>query len=109
MESQVLSKSEVSKLLHDDFVVASLYVDEKRGLPETEKYISKFDQSAINNVGAKNLDFEATIANSNAQPLYIFTDESGKVIKNAGGYDPDMQRFISILNEVKAENKKRFP
>ncbi|MEP6927698.1 MAG: cytochrome c biogenesis protein CcdA [Ginsengibacter sp.] len=109
MESEVLSKPEVSKMLHDDFVVASLYVDEKRTLPENEKYISKFDQSSINNVGAKNLDFEATIANSNAQPLYIFTDETGKIIKNAGGYDPNIQRFISILNEVKAENKKRFP
>ncbi len=109
MESEVLSKQEVSKRLHDDFVVVSLYVDEKRALPDNEKYISKFDQSSINNVGAKNLDFEATIANSNAQPLYIFTDESGKIIKNAGGYDPDMNRFISILNEVKVENKKRFP
>jgi thioredoxin-related protein len=109
MESEVLSKPEVSKMLHDDFVVVSLYVDEKRGLPENEKYISKFDQSSINNVGAKNLDFEATIANSNAQPLYIFTDETGKIIKNAGAYDPDIQRFISILTEVKGENKKRFP
>jgi thiol:disulfide interchange protein len=109
MESEVLSKPEVSKVLHDDFVVASLYVDEKRELLENEKYISKFDQSSINNVGAKHLDFEATIANSNAQPLYIFTDETGKIIKNAGGYDPDIQRFTSILNEVKLENKKRFP
>ncbi|HSQ44440.1 MAG TPA: thioredoxin family protein [Ginsengibacter sp.] len=109
MESEVLSKPEVSKILHDDFVVASLYVDEKRELPGNEKYVSKFDQSSVTNVGAKNLDFEATIANSNAQPLYIFVDESGKIIQNAGGYDPDMNRFISILNQVKAENKKRFP
>jgi thiol:disulfide interchange protein DsbD len=109
MESEVLSKPEVSTMLHNDFVVVSLYVDEKRELPDNEKYVSKFDQSSINNVGAKNLDFEATIANSNAQPQYIFTDESGKIIKNAGGYDSDMQRFISILNEVKTENKKRFP
>ena len=109
MEAEVLSKPEVSKILHNDFVVASLYVDEKKELPDSEKYVSKFDQSSINNVGAKNLDFEAVIANSNAQPLYIFVDESGKIIKNAGGYDADMARFISILNEVKAENKKRFP
>jgi thioredoxin-related protein len=109
MESDVLSKPEVSKLLHDDFVVASLYVDEKTALPESEKYISAFDQSSINSVGAKNLDFEATVANSNAQPLYIFMDETGKFIKNAGGYDPDIRRFISILNDVKIENKKRFP
>ena len=109
MESEVLSKPEVSKILHNDFVVVSLYVDEKRELPENEKYVSKFDQSSINNVGAKNLDLEAIMANSNSQPQYIFTDESGKIIKNAGGYDSDMNRFISILSEVKMENKKRFP
>ncbi|MDQ6756551.1 MAG: thioredoxin family protein [Bacteroidota bacterium] len=109
MEAEVLSKPEVSNSLHKDFIVASLYVDEKRALPENEKYISKFDGSKINNVGAKNLDFEATIANSNAQPLYIFTDETGKIIKNAGGYEPDVERFVKILNEVKAENRKRFP
>ena len=109
MESEVLSKPEVSKILHNDFVVVSLYVDEKRELPDSEKYISKFDQSPKNTVGDKNLDFEAIIANSNSQPQYIFTDQTGKIIKNAGGYDSDMQRFISILNDVKAENKKRYP
>lgn len=109
MEAEVLSKPQVSSLLHNDFIVASLYVDEKKELPENEKYISSFDGSKIKNVGAKNLDFEATIANSNAQPLYIFTDEQGKIIKNAGGYEPDVERFVKILNEVKMENKKRFP
>jgi thiol:disulfide interchange protein len=109
MESEVLSKPEVSKLLHDDLIVASLYVDEKTELPAHERYISKFDQSSITTVGAKYLDFEATIANSNAQPLYIFIDQTGKIIKNAGGYDPDVNRFILVLGEVKAENKKRFP
>src|SRR6185437_8506917 len=55
MEAEVLSKPEVSKILHNDFVVVSLYVDEKRELPDSEKYISKFDQSPKNTVGDKNL------------------------------------------------------
>lgn len=109
MEAEVLSKPEVSGMLYKDFIVASLYVDEKRELPESEKYTSKFDGSKINNVGALNLDFEATIANSNAQPLYIFTDEHGKIIMNAGGYEPDIDRFMKILNDAKTENRKRFP
>ena len=53
MESEVLSKPEVSKILHNDFVVVSLYVDEKRELPDSEKYVSKFDQSPKNTVGDK--------------------------------------------------------
>ena len=109
MESEVLSKQEVSNVLTKDLIVASLYVDEKRSLPDTEKFISKFDGSRISTVGGKNLDFEATIANSNAQPLYIFVDQSGKIIQNAGGYNSDVARFLGILKEVKAENNKRFP
>jgi len=45
------------------FIVASLYVDDKKRTPEMKNNISKFDGSKINNVGAKHLDFEATIAN----------------------------------------------
>ena len=96
-------------MYHNNLVILSIVDWTERELPDSEKYVSKFDQSSINTVGAKNLDLEAIIANSNSQPQYIFTDESGKIIKNAGGYDSDMQRFISILNDVKAENRKRFP
>jgi thiol:disulfide interchange protein DsbD len=109
MEAEVLSKPEVSSLLHNDFVVASLYVDEKRQLPESEQYVSRIDNSRIKTVGAKHLDFEATIANYNAQPLYIFTDQEGKIIKNGGGYEPGVERFVKMLNDVKAINKSRFP
>ena len=109
MESEVLSKPEVSSVLSKDIIVASLYVDEKRSLPDNEKYSSKFDGSKISSVGGKNLDLEATIANSNAQPLYIFTDQEGKVIENAGGYESGTDRFIKLLNLAIAENKKRFP
>lgn len=109
MESQVLSKPEVSSILHNNFIVVSLYVDEKRELPENEKYISAFDNSSIKTVGSKNLDIEATLGNSNAQPLYLFMDEQGKLIKNGGGYDPDIPKFIAVLNEVIGENKKRHP
>ncbi|MEO7802424.1 MAG: thioredoxin family protein, partial [Ginsengibacter sp.] len=109
MESQVLSKPEVSSILQNDFIVISLYVDEKKELPENEKYTSAFDQSSIKTIGAKNLDIEATLANSNAQPLYLFLDEKGKLIKDGGGFEPGIPRFISMLSEVKAENRKRNP
>jgi thiol:disulfide interchange protein len=109
MESEVFSQPEVSAMLKNDFIVVSLYVDEKKALPEAEKYTSKFDSSHITNLGAKNLDLEVTMGNSNSQPLYIFTDQEGKIIQNAGGYNSDVPRFIGILKQVKEENKKRFP
>lgn len=109
MESEVLSQPEVSTILKNDLIVASLYVDERKQLPENEKYTSKFDSSHVKTVGEKNLDIEATLGNSNSQPLYLFIDQEGKIIKNAGGYDANVSRFAGILNDVLSENKKRFP
>ncbi len=109
MESEVLNQDEIRTTLKTDFIVASLYVDDKFTLPENEQYTSKNDGSLIKKMGAKNLDFEATIANSNAQPLYIFVDKEGKIIQNAGGYNSDINRFKKILEDVKAAFKKRFP
>lgn len=109
MESEVLNQDEIRNTLKSDFIIASLYVDDKFILPENEQYTSKNDGSLIKKLGAKNLDFEATIANSNAQPLYIFVDKEGKLITNAGGYEPGIDRFKKILEEVKTEFKKRFP
>lgn len=109
MESEVLNQDEIRNMLKNDFIVASLYVDDKLELPENEQYTSTIDGSKIKRMGAKNLDFEAVIANSNAQPLYIFVGKDGKVIKDAGGYEPGIERFKKILEEVKGEYKKRFP
>ncbi|CAN5355765.1 hypothetical protein BH09BAC2_BH09BAC2_21440 [soil metagenome] len=109
MESEVLSKPEVSKMLNDEFVVVSLYVDEKQSLPVNEQYVSKFDGSKIKTVGAKNLDYEAMLANSNAQPLYIFIDKEGQIIKNAGGYNSDVSRFIYIMKDVISAYKTKYP
>ncbi|MEI8058932.1 MAG: thioredoxin family protein, partial [Ferruginibacter sp.] len=109
MESEVLNQDEIRATLKNDFIIASLYVDDKFELPVNEQYTSKNDGSLIKKLGAKNLDFEATIANSNAQPLYIFVDKEGKLIINAAGYEPGIDRFKKILDDVKITFKKRYP
>ncbi|KAA5533252.1 thioredoxin fold domain-containing protein [Taibaiella lutea] len=106
MERVVLSKPEILRELSQNFIVASLYCDEKETqLLENEKYTAK-DGSKIENLGEKNLDIELTKFGAVAQPLYIFVDGDGNVIKNAGGFVPDVQRFLNIINEVKAAHKK---
>lgn len=107
MEKEVLSDAAVMSRLQKDFVVVSLYVDDKFRLPAEEWITSKNDGSQITSLGAKNLDFEVGLANNSAQPLYVFVDNNGKIIQNAGGYNSDIQRFVSILEDVKAEFSKR--
>ncbi len=107
MEQEVLTDAEVTKRLQRDFVVISLYVDDKHRLPEAEQYVSK-DGQKIKTMGDKNLDFEVNLTGNSAQPLYIFVDHDGKIIKDAGGYNSDIQRFIKILDDVtKTFNEKK--
>jgi len=109
MEQEVLTDPEVTKRLQNDFVVVSLYVDDKKKLPAEERYVSKRDGSEIKEMGQKNLDFEITLTGNNAQPLYIFVDTDGKIIKDAGGYKADIPRFVKILDDVKAAYKEKHP
>ncbi|GAA4303253.1 thioredoxin family protein [Compostibacter hankyongensis] len=109
MEREVLSDPEVRRMLQNDFVVASLYVDDRTALPEEERYISKLDGGKIGNMGAKNLDFEAMLINSNAQPNYVFVDQNGKVLLNAGGYDADIERFKGLLRSALEKYRQGNP
>jgi thiol:disulfide interchange protein len=107
MEQEVLSDAQIIKRLQNDFVVVSLYVDDKYRLPPAERYISTINGNEIKNLGDKNLDFEITLTSSNSQPQYVFVGLDGKIIQNAGGYNSDINRFIKILDDVKAAFHKK--
>jgi thiol:disulfide interchange protein len=109
MEREVLNDQEVVKVLQNDFVVASLYVDDKYRLPEDQWYTSKNDGSLIETMGPKNLDFEVGLTSNNSQPQYVFVDQNGKIIKNAGGYDPNVQKFLKAMADVVAVYKAENP
>jgi thiol:disulfide interchange protein len=103
MEQEVLTDPAVTARLQQDFVVISLYVDDKHKLPESDRYVSKHDGETVKTMGDKNLDFEITLTGNPAQPQYVFVNHEGKIIENAGGYNPDIERFIAILDRVKKQ------
>jgi thiol:disulfide interchange protein DsbD len=106
MERVVLSKPDVLKELSQHFIVASLYCDDKTDLLPNEQYTAK-DGSKITTLGSKNLDLELTKFGAVAQPLYIFVDGDGNIIKNAGGFVADVPRFLNIIEEVKQAHQKK--
>jgi thiol:disulfide interchange protein len=107
MERAVLSKPEVLNELSKHFILASLYCDDKSSLAPGDEVVSKTDGSKITNLGDKNVDLEVNTYGEVGQPIYIFVDENGKIIKKAGGYVPDVPRFLKIIEEVKAAHKKK--
>lgn len=106
MERAVLSKPEILRDLNENFIVASLYTDDRTKLPEEEQYTNA-DGKKIRTLGQRNIDLEVTLFGEVGQPMYIFLDDQGNLIRNAGGYVPDLERFINIMNEVKEEHAQR--
>lgn len=86
MEEHVWSKPDVLKSLKDDFIIASLYVDDKRELPEDRHYVSEYDNKLKKTIGSKNLDYQMSKYNSNAQPYYIIVNAEGEMLIDPVAY-----------------------
>lgn len=89
MEENVWSKPEIKEILGTEFVIASLYVDDKKELPLEKQYLSSYSNEMIKTIGAKNMEYEITQFNNNAQPYYIIIDSKGKIIMEPIGYSSD--------------------
>jgi thiol:disulfide interchange protein len=108
MEGQVWSHPKVMQRLKEDFVIVSLYVDVHNiDLPESEQYFSKFLDKLVETLGDKNTDLQVTKFSANTQPYYFFVDGNEQRLAPEGyGYDPDINKFIHLLDGVKAAYQK---
>ena len=92
MENNVWSEANVLKILNNDVVLISLYVDDKRELPKNEQFVSKETGSEIETVGDKWTDFMISKYKTNTQPLYVLTDLNGN---NLNGTKPTIS-YVSV-------------
>lgn len=108
MEGQVWSDPKVMQRLKEDFVIASLYVDvHNLDIPENEQYFSKALDQQIITLGDKNADMQVTKFGANTQPYYFFLDANeNKLAPEGYGYDPSIQKFLELLDGVKATYNK---
>ncbi len=96
MEENVWVKPAINTLMASKFVIASLYVDDALPLPKDKQYTSTYDKSLISTVGAKNMDFEITKFNNNAQPYYAVVNSEGKILAGPIAYstEADFKKFL---------------
>jgi thiol:disulfide interchange protein DsbD len=104
MEAEVWSDPEVMRRLKEDFVIVSLYVDvQEIDLQENEQYHSAALGKEVNTLGDKNADMQVSVFHANSQPYYFFLDANEKrLIPDGYGYDPDIQKFIALLDQAKS-------
>ncbi|HLG02272.1 MAG TPA: cytochrome c biogenesis protein CcdA [Bacteroidia bacterium] len=106
MEDYVWPKPEVYKMLSEDYVVVSLYVDDKRELPESERFKNK-EGRTIKTYGQKWSELEAEYFNQNSQPLYVLVDNHGKILSAPKGYTPDASEYALFLEKGIETYEKR--
>lgn len=119
MEANVWSNPEVLKRLRENFVIITLYVDDKTDLPENEIKISTYDGKKLNTIGKKYADWQISMFKVNSQPYYFLIDpfvdfnsaETANLAKLTGpkAYDKTVDNFIKFLDSGIAEFKKRHP
>lgn len=106
MEDNVWSDTEVLKRLSDEYVIISLYVDDKEQLPESEQYISSAGKK-IKTTGNKWSDMQRTQYETNSQPYYVLLDNKGKILAQPRGYTPDVDTYVKFLDEGLCRFDKR--
>jgi len=101
MEASVWSDKEVLQRLREDYVIISLYVDDKTELTSEEKYISSFSGKKVNTIGQKWSDFQASKFGTNSQPYYVIADHEGAVLVPPQAYNLDIGNYVNFLDKGK--------
>src|SRR5690606_3879558 len=92
---------EVLERLRNDFVVVALYVDDKTVLPESEWYVSPYDNKVKKSIGKQNADLQIRRLNNNAQPFYVLLGPDERVLAWPYGYNRDVEDFVEFLESGK--------
>ena len=99
MEDNVWSQPAILKQLSDDYVLISLYVDDKTALDSSEQYVSKFSGKKIKTTGNRWSEMQSRVFETNSQPYYVLLDHEGKLLAEPRGYTPDAELYGKFLQE----------
>jgi thiol:disulfide interchange protein len=99
MEAKVWSDPEVLRRLNENFVIISLYVDDRTQLTQDEWFISQLDGKQKKTIGKQNEDIEISRYKTNALPLYVIADHDGNPLNKPMPTNMNIQEYIKWLDE----------
>jgi len=108
MEAKVWSDPEILERLRDNFVIVSLYVDDRTQLPENEWVTSSINGKLLKTIGRVNEDLEISKYKTNSLPLYVISDYSGNPINSPMPTNLNVTEYKKWLNEGIASFKKKL-
>ena len=109
MEENIWSQPEVFNLLNEDFVIISLYVDDRKELPEGQKFEFKYPNGrikTIKTIGEKWATFQSLNFNSASQPYYVLMSADETILNspiqytNAKTYKDWLQSGLELHRQI---------
>ena len=97
MELAVWTDPKVSKLLNDDYVLITLFVDNKTKLPAPVKITENGAERTLRTIGDKWSYLQRSKFGANAQPFYVLIDNEGNPLNKSYSYDEDINLYIDFL------------
>lgn len=102
MEEHVWTEDNIKRYLTDEYVIVSLYVDDREKLPEAEhKEVDRMDGTGrtrvINTVGKKWQYFQQTVYAKSSQPYYVLVSPEGETLNPPVAYTPDVDQYAEFL------------
>ena len=107
MEAAVWTDPKVADILNNDYVLISLYVDDKTPLPEPMQVEENGQTRTLRTVGDKWSYLQRTKVGANTQPFYVLLDNDGKPLNGSRSYDENLQEYIDFLQKGLDNYSKR--
>ena len=102
MEEQVWSEPEVFEVMQEDYILISLYVDDRKPLPAEEQFHYVRPSGGvkeIETIGDKWATFQTLNFKNNSQPYYVLLDAEMNLLNKPTGYTPDSEEYLAWLKQ----------
>ena len=106
MELAVWTDPKVSDIINNDYVLITLYVDNKTPLSSPVKIMENGTERTLLTVGDKWSYLQRVKFGANAQPFYVLIDNEGKPLNKSYSYDESIPKYIEFL-QTGLENYKK--
>ena len=97
MEAAVWTDPTVAKTLQEDYVLISLFVDDKTPLPQTMTVQENGQTRTLRTVGDKWSYLQRSKFGANAQPFYVPVDNEGRPLVGSYAYKEDVKAYLDFL------------
>lgn len=107
MELAVWTDTKVGDIINNDYVLITLYVDNKTPLTESIKVVENGKERTLRTVGDKWSYLQRVKFGANVQPFYVLVDNKGYPLNKSYSYDEDIPEYVEFLQTGLKNYKKR--